>query len=342
MDELAFNRTPKRAMWKFDPMTNTGKYVLEEFDPGLPDYNTRRAIAFQEAGAPAATTKTVWDEASQTYKQAADRTALDKFEEKFKKEELRREAYDQIERKRPPQVGSRNMSGRGWTESQLRENYGPNYQQIVQQQRQSGGQQQTPTTSSGGGVSGIQFEYGPGVDPRTGSPRPKGYVGTYDPIYDPKYAFWQKGVPSRFYDPIDPTKPISFQEQTKREREARARWVQAMSDEEYSFFSRSGAVTPTDRAVRAEFKNPTPPKEEYGDPYKGVPGGPGLEFYGTELRGPARTGLGKSVVTTSNLPATTTAGAVSITPTTVSRANRMAERRKRMADRARRSTRIGA
>lgn len=132
----------------------------------------------------------------------------------------------------------------------------------------------------GGGVSGIDFEFA-GGDSRTGAARPKGYVGTYDPLYDPKYAFWNKGIPSKFYDPVDPSKPISFPEQTGREREARARWIGAMSDAEFSFYMRSlnkgaGSAGQEASAMRQAAKNPPAPKEEYGDPMKGQPGPIGL------------------------------------------------------------------
>jgi len=161
------------------------------------------------------------------------------------------------------------------------ESYG---QQSTSQQQgsstRSASQQQGSSTQSsqgggGGGVSGIDFVWSGGnAGTRVGTP--SGRQGTMDPLYDPKYRFWDKGIPSKFYDPVDPSKPMSFPEQTRREREARARWIGAMTDQEYSFYRRSlgqgaGSSGQDADAMRQAAKNPPAPKEEYGDPSRNQP-----------------------------------------------------------------------
>jgi len=152
--------------------------------------------------------------------------------------------------------------------------------------QQQGSSAQSSQGGGGTGVSGIQFGYRPGVDPRTGAASPIGYQGTLDPLYDPKYAFWNKGIPSKFYDPVDPnfdpSKPrAGFGDQMERESKARARWIGAMTDAEYSFYRRSlgqgaGSSGQAADAMRQMAKNPPAPVEQYGDPNKGQPGPIGL------------------------------------------------------------------
>jgi len=266
--DVAFNRGPfqKRVTYKFDPMTNTGRYEEEEFLPG-------------------------GDELKQP--------------------------------------------------SGLRVSAGPQYQRSTPMSQQA-----ASVSSAAPGVSGIEFEFA-GGDSKTGVARPKGYQGTYDPLYDPKFAFWKKGIPSKYYDPVDPSKPISFPERSARERAARARWIGDMTDEEFSFYMRSlnqgpGSAGQEAGKMRELAKNPPPPKEEYGDPAKNLPPFPGpigfrqgspestAQQTSVPERKTSRTGLGKS---TTALPATTTVGAVPVTSTT---------RQQKMADRARKLARAGA
>ena len=271
--------------WKFDPETNVGRYEPKTFVAGMEQDPTKRYLQ----AAAAKGDKTVWDEASKTYKQAPvlSRSEFDKTDP-MKQMMGVRQAYSNAVL--GAQGGGTMMSGTnlakldaslGTLRKQLLPGVGKSEGQSTSQQQ--GASAQSSQGGGGGGVSGIDFEFA-GGDSRTGAARPKGYVGTYDPLYDPKYAFWNKGIPSKFYDPVDPSKPISFPEQTRREREARARWIGAMSDAEFSFYMRSlnkgaGSAGQEAGAMRQAAKNPPAPKEEYGDPMKGQPGPIGLRGF---------------------------------------------------------------
>jgi len=278
--------------WKFNPETNTGRYEPKTFVTGMEqDPMKRYAQAAAEKG-----NKTVWDEASKTYRQAPV-LSISEFNKTDPFNQMMGTKLAYSNAVLGAQQGGTMMSGTNL--AKLDASLGTLRNQLVPgvgdpsaggSGQQSTSQQQGSSTQSsqgggGGGVSGIDFEFA-GGDPRTGAARPKGYQGNYDPLYDPKYAFWNKGIPSKFYDPVDPSKPMSFPEQTRREREARARWIGAMTDGEFSFYMRSlnkgaGSAGQEASAMRQAAKNPPAPKEEYGDPNKGQPGPIGLKGPGT-------------------------------------------------------------
>lgn len=270
--------------WKYDPATNTGRYEPKTFVAGMEQDPMKR---YAQAAA-AKGDKTVWDEASKTYKQAPvlSKSEFDKTDP-YNQMMGNQLAYSNAVL--GAQGGGTMMSGTnlakldaslGTLRKQLLPGVGKSEGQSTGQQQGASAQSSQGGGGGGGGVSGIDFVWSGGnAGTRVGTP--SGRQGTMDPLYDPKYRFWDKGIPSKFYDPVDPSKPISFPEQTRREREARARWIGAMSDQEYSFYRRSlgqgaGSSGQDADAMRQAAKNPPAPKEEYGDPMKGQPGPIGL------------------------------------------------------------------
>lgn len=192
--------------------------------------------------------KTVWDEASKTYKQAP---VLSKSE--FDKTDAMNQ-WMQI--RQAMSGGAGNVYGpgsEGTIANQLQASYGTLRNQMV------------------GAGEGMPQE----------SNR-----GTLDPLYDSKYQFWNKGIPSKYYDPpdpnFDPSKPSpggGFIEQQQRERKARERWIKDMTPEQYALYRRSLNQGPGSAGEEADrMRNPAPAEEEkYGDPYQGRQN-PGLGF----------------------------------------------------------------